>query len=86
MRLGRVEVHLSGPYRDQVSNELKARSETVHEQLGAELDWEKYMAIEHEGSRGQDLTDELHTWMVDKLLAYKRVFGPILKEVIATEG
>ena len=72
---------------------VEKRRESIEGELGAELEWSRRdeglasrIALVRAGSIDDDdrTLDEIRAWMIEWLLTFKRVFGPVLDEV-ATE-
>ena len=67
------------------------QKEAIESELSESLEWERRedtrfsrIAASREGSidDDQETLKEIENWMVDKLLDFKRVFGPRLNELI----
>ena len=89
----RVEVYIDNTDKDWNKNlfdQLIERKELIVSELSEELEWERLghrrasrIAVVREGSidDDQETLKEIENWMVDKLLDFKRVFGPRLDEL-----
>ena len=87
-----VEVYIGSTDRDRnktLFDHLMEQLESIESELGESLDWERLnnrsasrIAIRRQGSIDDDETlEEIENWMIDKLLDFKRVFGPHLDEL-----
>lgn len=89
----RVEVYIDHPkqvWNKNIFDRLMEQKETIESELSVSLDWQRLdngrasrIAALHQGSieDDEDTLDELRNWMVEKLPAFKRVFGPRLDEM-----
>lgn len=77
---------------EQILEKLRKKSETLEKEFGDGLVWENMeksracrVACYREGSiqDSAEKIEEYHDWMIDRLLRFKRVFGPILPKLIA---
>lgn len=77
-------------WNELLFDQLMARKGIIEAHLGESLDWrrlESYRACriltERQGSiyDDQETLQEIREWMINQLLAFKRVFGPILAEL-----
>lgn len=65
------------------------RRESIESDLSESLEWERLdnrrasrISVAREGGIADEETlEEIKNWMVEKLLDFRRVFGPILDEV-----
>ena len=90
---GRVRVEVYIDQGDAEKNKalfdaLKEQQETIEADYGANLEWERLddkrasrIAAYRKGSieSSDDELREIHSWMIENLLAFKRVFAPKLK-------
>ena len=95
-QLARVEVYINSTARawnKSLFDLVKKRRESIEGELGTELEWSRLdeglasrIALVRAGSIDDDdgTLDEIRAWMIEWLLTFKRVFGPVLDEV-ATE-
>ena len=91
----RVGIYIDNTDQDwnkTMFDRLKDRKESVESELGEPLKWQRLdhrrasrISIERRGGidDDDDALSDLQTWMVDRLLAIKRVFGPILDELVS---
>ena len=89
----RVEVYIDDPNGDwnfHLLENLRERKEEIESELGYSLDWQRLetrracrIALERDGSIDDDdnTLSEIHDWMIDNLLKFKRVFDPRLTEL-----
>lgn len=91
----RVEVYIDHPsgkeWNEELFNRLKERRESIEVALGGgSLSWERLddkiacrIADYRPGTIDDDpeRLDKIRAWMIDRLLAFKRVFGPELNEL-----
>ena len=94
----RVEVYIDNTDRDwnkTLFDRLNERRESIEGELGTELVWSRLeerrasrIAILREGSIDDDdrVLDGVRAWMIERLLAFKRVFGPVLDELTTELG
>lgn len=85
-----------GDHNERILINLQAHRERVERELGESLSWEELatkracrVAAYREASiqDAQADLDEYHAWAVERLLAFKRVFGPLLgPAAAAAEG
>ena len=70
---------------------LEQEKERLESELEATLEWERLehrrasrISIRRPGSidDSQETLEEVNQWMIDKLLAFRRVFGPRLPELV----
>ncbi len=90
----RVEVYIDGGdkgWNEDIFNNLELRKEQIETDLG-DLEWERLdnrracrIASVRLGSIDDNLEtlQEIRGWMIDKLLAFKQVFGPHLQEMVS---
>ena len=88
----RVEVYMDSD-RDSnkiLFNQLMERKKSIESELGESLEWERLdhrrasrVGIRRQGSIEYDreALEEIEHWMIEKLLDFKRVFGPYLGEL-----
>lgn len=91
----RTYLYIDNGNRDwnkQLFDHLMERREAIEADLIEPLDWRRldnYRACRILTGRHGSINDEEETleetrkWMIERLLAFKRVFGPILSEVVA---
>ena len=88
----RVEVYIDRDkdWNEQLFDKLFASKEDIESELGEELFWERLdnrkacrISAVRQGSidDGPDTLAEIRDWMIERLLAFKRVFGPRLAEL-----
>ena len=86
----RVEIYLSGPRSKGYFHLLEQQQEEVEAQLGFSLDWQGMpeksdarICITREGADPFDRTGwpEQHRWLVEKLIAFHRVFRPVVRDL-----
>ena len=89
----RIEVYVDNTDRDwnkTLFDQLMEQKESIESELSESLEWERLdhrrasrIAILRQGSidDDQETLGEIANWMIDKLLAFKRVFGPKLDEL-----
>ena len=89
----RVEVFINNRDRDWNKNlfdKLLEHKESIESELGSSLEWDRLddyrrsrIFLGHDGSIDSDeaALEEIHDWMVQKLLDFKRVFDPRLDEL-----
>ena len=90
----RVELYIDstdGDWNKRAFERLEQRKELFESELEATLDWGRLenrrasrISIRRPGSidDNQETLDEIRQWMVDRLLAFRRVFGPRLPELV----
>jgi hypothetical protein len=90
----RVEVYIDRGNHDvnkQVFDGLESYKENIETELGDALVWDRLghrracrISVVRDGSIGDapETLEELQDWMVEQLLAFKRVFGPHLAELV----
>ena len=88
-----VEVYIGSTDTDRnktLFDHLMEQLESIESELGESLDWERLnnrsasrIAIRRRGGIDDDdeTLEEVKSWMIDKLLDFKRVFGPHLDEL-----
>ena len=78
-------------WNELLFDRLMERKGTIEADLGESLDWrrlESYRACriltERQGSiyDDEETLQEIREWMIDRLLAFRRVFGPRLAELV----
>ena len=88
----RVEVYIDRgkEWNKRLFDKLEGRKETIESKLGESLSWERLdnraasrIAVYRPGTIGDDpeRLDEIRKWMIERLLAFKGVFGPMLNEL-----
>ncbi len=89
-----VDVYIDNGDRDWNKNlfdKLQEDKEAIESELAESLKWDRLdnrrasrIAVVRPGSIDDDeeMLGEVHDWMVEKLLAFKRVFGPRLDELV----
>ena len=93
--VARVEVYISRNDRDwnkQLFDRLESRKESVESELGGIWEWQRLdnrkacrvSIISHDVNIDDDdeSLEKLQDWMVEQLLAFKRVFGPHLAALV----
>ena len=97
-RRTRVEVYIDNTDRDwnkALFDRLMERRESIERELGIELEWSRLdtrrasrVAMVREGSIDDDdrALDEVRVWMIERLLAFKKAFGPHLDELTTDLG
>ena len=90
----RTEVYINSTYREwnkDMFDELENRRESIESDLSDALVWERLdnrkacrISSMRSGSIDDDskTLEEIHIWMIDRLLAFKRVFVPHFEELI----
>ena len=90
----RVEVYIDRGDRDQTKrlfDSLGQRKESIETELNEPLEWDRLEArrasrisVVRNGSINDDddTLEEIRQWMVERLLAFKRVFTPHLQELV----
>ena len=90
----RVEVYVDNTDKDwnkMLFDQLMEQKESIESELSESLEWARLdhrrasrIAILRQGSidDDQETLDEIANWMIGKLLAFKRVFGPKLDELV----
>ena len=90
----RVEVYIDNADRDwnkTLFDQLMGRKESIESELSESLEWGRLdgrrasrIAIVRQGSidDDQEALEDIKNWMIDKLRAFKRVFGPMLDELV----
>ncbi|GAV31067.1 hypothetical protein emb_1d0303 [Coriobacteriaceae bacterium EMTCatB1] len=91
----RVELYIDqgdAQRNKEIFDGLLLKQHEIEKELGEELSWERLddkrasrIAVYRDGSIEADeqTLAELHKWMIEQLLAFKRVFTPYLKELTA---
>ena len=97
-REARVEVyidHQDGERNIRLLEDLSQHKDHIESQLGLSLDWQRLenrRACRIEATRPGSIDDdddalaETQTWMVNTLLDFKRVFGPLLARLTAEDA
>ena len=94
-RKARVEVYIAGGKNTPLFEDLSRHKDDIEAELGLPLDWEQpedRTACRIEAVRLGSIDDddddlaETRTWMVDTLLNFKRVFGPLLARLTAEDA
>ncbi len=90
----RVSVEVYIDYGDFESNKalfdwLQKRKDVIEQQLGFPVEWDRLdekqasrISVNHSGNiqcSAEEL-DEIRKWQIEKILTFKRVFGPLLRE------
>ena len=90
----RIEVYIDSTDEDWNTNlfdELEIRKESIESGLSDSLNWERSdqfrycrIASIREGSIDDtpETLENIRNWMIDRLLAFKRVFGPHLEKLV----
>ena len=78
-------------WNEFIFDQLVKHKETIELDLSQSLDWKRMddnqacsISTDRPGSIDDDeeTLEEIREWMIDRLLAFKRVFGPILTELV----
>ena len=89
----RVELYIDSSDRDWNKNsfdQLKMQQESIESELGESLEWQRLekrracrIAVSRPGSIDDDpdTLEETRSWAVEKILDFKRIFGPHLDEL-----
>ena len=88
----RVELYINkdkASANKEVFDELRAQKNSIQSALGERLNWERLddkkasrISVQRDGGiYDEDRHDEIREWMVDRLLKFKEVFGPLLDEL-----
>ena len=89
----KVEVDIDSNNRawnKEVFDKLKEQEESIESELGESLEWDRLdekkpscVSVVRDGSinDNEETLEEIRSWMVEKLLDFKRVFGPRLDEL-----
>ena len=89
----RVRIYIDSSERDwnkRCFDQLKDDKQSIESELHEALEWDRmdndracYIASVHPGAtyKDQETIEETQEWMVEKLLAFKKVFGPRLDEL-----
>lgn len=88
----RVEVYIDRDkeWNKRLFDQLEERKEDIESKLGESLSWERLddgrasrIAVYQPGKIDDDpeQLDEIRGWMIERLLAFRRVFGPELEEL-----
>jgi len=92
--VARVEVNIAGVNKERhkwMFDSLMERIERIETNLGEPLEWQRLddsvnsrISIARMGriDDGPEILEPLREWMVERLLAFKRVFGPHLAELV----
>ena len=92
-REAKVEVYIDSKDKDwnkRLFDKLMERRDPIESELSESLEWERQehwrysrISVSHQGGIDDDPENLKKTreWMIEKLLDFKRVFGPILKEL-----
>ena len=90
----RVELYIDsteGERNKRAFDRLEQQKERLESELEATLEWERLehrrasrISIRRPGSidDDQETLEEIRQWMIDRLLAFRRVFGPRLPELV----
>ena len=90
-----MKVYIDNTDRDwnkALFDRLMERRESIEGELGTELEWTRLnesrasrIALLRDASIDDDDgdLDEIRAWMIERLLAFRRVFGPKLDELTA---
>ena len=90
----RVELYIDSTDRErnkQAFDRLKEQREEFESELETTLEWERLenrrasrISVLRPGSidDNQETLEEISRWMIDRLLAFRRVFGPRLPELV----
>ena len=92
----RVEVYIDSPDADKprtLFDGLKQHQDRIEEELGYALDWQPLddrracrVATVRNGTidDSDDVLEEIHNWMVQRLLDFRKVFDSYFQELLAT--
>ena len=92
--IARVEVYIDNGDEDwnkRLFDQLEEIKEEIESEIGGEFDWQRLndrracrISAVRPGSIADDeeTLEEISKWMIDRLLAFKRVFGPRLTELV----
>ena len=91
--MARVELYLNrdAEWNKSLFDSLTDLQTEVHQELGDELKWERMderkgcrVSVSHPGSSGDDdeTLEDLRQWMASRLLAFRDVFGPRMRNII----
>ena len=90
----RVEVYIDGgdkEWNKQLFDRIEERKHEIESQIAGDFEWERLnekracrISVFRQGSIDDDeeTLEEIHNWMIDRLIAFERVFGPILAELV----
>ena len=92
----RVEVYIDNGdqvWNKEIFDQLSDRREAIQSAIKGDFEWNwdrlddrraSRISVERQGSIGDDQTnlDEIHEWLVNNLLEFKRVFCPHLAELV----
>ena len=90
----RVEVYIDNgdkEWNKQQFDQLLERKSEIESQIGSDFSWERLddkracrISAVQQGSIDDDpeTLEEIREWMIDRLIAFERVFGPILAELV----
>ena len=94
----RVQVYINRGDQDknkELFNELKKQKEAIEKELGSKLEWEcrddkksSRIEIYTKGSieSPDDELEKVRSWMINNLLAFKRVFKPKIADILNQTG
>ncbi len=91
-RRARVEVYIDSTdkdWNDDLFDRLMERKESIESDLSESLEWERLdnrrasrISVAREGGIDDEETlEEIKDWMIEKLLDFRRIFGPVLDEL-----
>ena len=92
VRVGVYVDNTDQAWNKTVFDRLKDRKESLEAELGESLKWQRLdhrrasrISIERSGGidDDDDSLSDLRAWMVDRLLAIQRVFGPVIDELVS---
>ena len=90
----RVEVYFDGgdkEWNKQLFDQLAERKGEIESQIAGDFEWESLdekiacrISTVRPGSidDNEETLEEIREWMIDRLIAFERVFGPILTELV----
>ena len=90
----KVELYLTGDKdrNEMLFDKLREDQEAIESELHEQLEWKTYkgksflMAVTRPGTitDSEETLKEIQDWMIEKLLKFKEVFGPRLKDLVDT--
>lgn len=90
----KVELYLTGDKdrNEMLFDKLREDQEAIESELHEQLEWKTYkgksflMAVTRPGTitDSEETLKEIQDWMIEKLLKFKQVFGPRLKDLVDT--
>lgn len=91
--MARVELYFNrgAEWNKSLFDSLAESQAEIDEEIGTELKWERLdekkacrVSVSRPGSSGEDdeTLEDLRQWMADRLLAFRKVFGPRMHQII----